>query len=79
MEQLIGAINQGRAPTIEDPGQLSQIKQEFSSFIANAEEQVTTQAREAQSNRRTSLLKSAVIKSLMKLYIASSIKLKLFA
>lgn len=61
METLLRRLdNQGRAPDIQTPEQLQIVKNELSTFISNAENQLSDQANTVQSNQRLTLLKNSI-------------------
>lgn len=52
--------NQGRAPDIQTSEQLQKVKNELSTFISNAENQLSDQATIVQSGQRLTLLKNSI-------------------
>lgn len=61
MENLLRALDsQGRAPDIQTPEQLQKVKDELSTFISNAESQLSNRANVVQSGQRQTLLKNSI-------------------
>ena len=61
MEQLLSRLDsQGRTPEIKDSQQLEEVKNKLSSFIAQGEETMKTQAQTALYSQRMKLLKNSV-------------------
>ncbi len=61
MEALLQHFNQtGRAPQIENPQQVEQIKQELATTLTEGSTNVNSQAEAARKNQRLGLLKSSV-------------------
>ncbi|MBE9127762.1 MULTISPECIES: HpsJ family protein [unclassified Coleofasciculus] len=61
MEQILSSIDsQGRTPTIRDSAQLTEVKQQISSFITQGEAGMKAQAQATRTQQRLSLLESSV-------------------
>ncbi|MGB3514356.1 MAG: HpsJ family protein [Microcoleaceae cyanobacterium] len=60
MENLLGRLNAGRAPDINSTEQLNEVKQELSSFVTNAETNITTQAETTKSTRSLNLFRNSI-------------------
>ena len=61
MQELISRLDtQGRTPNITDSQQVDEIRKQVSEVINEAETTMTTQAKEAKSNRRLALFKNSV-------------------
>ncbi|NJO40993.1 MAG: hypothetical protein HC769_16695 [Cyanobacteria bacterium CRU_2_1] len=60
MEQLLAALNGGRAPDIQNDEQFQQAKEQLSSFVTQGETALKTQAQTTRSNQRLGLFKTSI-------------------
>lgn len=61
IEQLLSSLDsQGRTPTIKDSAQLTEVRQQLSSFISQGETSMRAQARATRRQQRLTLVKSSV-------------------
>lgn len=60
MQNLLSRLNAGNAPNISSTQQFEEVKKELSSFITNAETNITTQAETTKSTRSLNLFRNAI-------------------